>query len=323
MSDNAQTKGRQAYKLIPEIWSKKWNKKLDVSGVGMLIVNNEYQGEISSKGDTVNIPGIPNVTVSDYDETKDITWQSPDADNTQLTITEQKTFGIKVSRITKKQAENKDFENKLMNSAKTQVEIVRDKYIMTTASAGVDSANVIGSVSAPVVLTPGNIYSLFARLAKVLKDNNAVETKKDKIYKPDAPADPLPYVVINPAIECILIQSKMFTPASQTTDVALREGSIGKVAGLDVLVSTNVETVDNKTTILAGINDALAYAGNLAEIEQTKAENSFHDKIKGLYLYGAKVVLPKALALAHVDVSSADNLNDAREAVIVQPAPAA
>ena len=76
----------------------------------------------------------------------------------------------------------------------------------------------------------------------------------------------------------------------------MREGSIGRIAGMDVLVSTNLADVDGKYYVLAGTNEAITFASQLAKIESLRDKDSFSDLVRGLYLYGAKTVQPKALA---------------------------
>ena len=66
-----------------------------------------------------------------------------------------------------------------------------------------------------------------------------------------------PWVVINPNIEAYLLQSPEFISAYKVGDQTLREGSIGRIAGMDVLVSTNLTDVDDKYYVLAGTNDAI------------------------------------------------------------------
>ena len=128
------------------------------------------------------------------------------------------------------------------------------------------------------------IYQQFVNLAMKLKDSNAVKAGKR------------PWVVINPLVESYLLQSTEFIGANNVADETLREGAIGRIAGMDVLVSTNLTPVSNNYYILAGTNDAITFASQLAKIESLRDKDSFSDLVRGLYLYGAKTVQPKALA---------------------------
>ena len=150
--------------------------------------------------------------------------------------------------------------------------------------ANVETANIVGSDTSPVALDKTTIYQQFVKLALCLKNSNAVSATKR------------PWVVINPTVESYLLQSSEFIGAHNVADETLREGAIGRIAGMDVLVSTNLTAVDGKYYVLAGTNYAITFASQLAKIESLRDKDSFSDLVRGLYLYGAKTVQPKALA---------------------------
>jgi hypothetical protein len=128
------------------------------------------------------------------------------------------------------------------------------------------------------------IYEKFVNLAMALKNSDAVSAAKR------------PWVVINPIVESYLLNSTEFIGAHNVADETLREGAIGRIAGMDVLVSTNLTSVDGRFYVLAGTNDAITFASQLAKIESLRDKDSFSDLVRGLYLYGAKTVQSKALA---------------------------
>ena len=310
MSENATTLKRQVADLIPEVWSLSLNKKLDKSGVGMKMVNRIFEKDIKNYGDTVHIGDIGDVTVSDYSEDTSsggVTYQRVDATGQQLKLDQSKSFGIFLSDISKKQSNIKDLQAKFEARAKTAIDLVKDTFILS-AFAEIPAANKKGSDTA-VKLTKDNAYAVLVWLSKTLKNNNAIQTKDDQVFKSNqAAGDALPYVVINPDVEAILIQSPDFIHATNAGDRVLREGSIGTIAGLDVLVSTNLPTTSGKVNIMAGINEAIAYAGNVSKVEVLRDNKFFGDNVRGLYVFGKKVTLPKALAGVTVDVSAADSL---------------
>lgn len=310
MSENAETLNRQGGGIIPEMWSLNLNKKLDNSGVGMKIVNRIFENEIKDFGDTVHIGELGDVTISDYSE--DVTnggvaYQRVDATTQTLKLDQSKAFGIFLSDITQKQSTQKDLQDKFERRAKTAIDLVKDTFILTSF-ADIPAENMKGSDEEPVVLTKDNVYSVFSWLAMKLKENNAIETLGDTVAKDNNPKEALPYVVINPRVESILRQSPDFVHATNAGDKVLRTGSIGAIAGLDVLVSTNLPTTDNKVNIMAGINDAIAFAGNVSKVETIRDDKFFGDNIRGLYVYGKKTILPKALAGAVVSVESAETI---------------
>lgn len=312
MSQNAKTLGRQMDELIPEVWSLSLNKKLDKSGVAMKAVNKIYEKDIKNFGDTVNIGEIGDVTVSDYSEDVSdggVTYQRVDATSQQLKLDQSKAFGIFLSDITMEQSKIKDLQAKFEARAKTAIDLVKDTFILS-AFAEIDTNNKYKTGTA-VKLTPDNAYSVFVWLAKTLKNNNAIQAKNDQVFKNNqAGGDAMPYVIINPDVEAILLQSPDFIHATNAGDRVLREGSIGTIAGLDVLVSTNLPRQTNNVNVMAGINEAIAYAGNVSKVEVMRDPKFFGTNVRGLYVYGKKVVLPKALAGVVVDVSGNDTITE-------------
>lgn len=176
----------------------------------------------------------------------------------------------------------KVMEAHLVN-AKNAIEEVQDSYLLGMHTNVLED-NTIGSESSPIVLDKSTIYENFVKLSLALKNSDAVHLGAK------------PWVVINPNIESYLLQSPEFISAYKVADETLREGSIGRIAGMDVLVSTNLTDVDGKYYVLAGTNEAITFASQLAKIESLRDKDSFSDLVRGLYLYGAKTVQPKALA---------------------------
>ena len=308
MSENAKNLNRKGAEIIPSLWSMTLNKRLDKSGVGMKIVNRIYEKDIINYGDTVNIGELGDVNVVDYSEdieTGGLSYQRVDAQNQQLKLDQSKAFGIFVSDITADQTHVSDLLKKFEARAKTAIDLVKDTYILS-AFTEIPEENKLTDVS----LTPENAYKCLVWLSKTLKNNNAIQQANDKVFKSNQAdaGEAMPYVIINPDVEAILLQSPDFIHSTHAGDRVLREGSIGTIAGLDVLVSTNLPTVDNKVNIMAGINDAIAYAGNITKIETIRDDKFFGSNIRGLYVYGKKVILPKALAGLTVDVSAANSI---------------
>lgn len=313
MSTNAKNLNRQAAEIIPEMWSMALNKKLDKSGVGMKIVSLVHEKETRNYGDTINIGELGDVTISDYSEdetTGGITYQRVDADSQQLKLDQSKAFGIFISDITLKQSNIEDLRGKFEARAKTAIDLTKDTFILSSFSE-IPAENKKENVK----LTPENAYKCLVWLSKTLKNNNAIQVKNDQVFKTNqaASGEAMPYVVINPDVEAVLLQSPDFIHATQAGDRVLREGSIGTIAGLDVLVSTNLPTVDKKVNIMAGINDAIAFVGNICDVESIRDDRFFGTNVRGLYVYGKKVLLPKALVGMTVDVSAADDILDSDE----------
>ncbi len=267
--------------FIPEIWSAKLNTMLEKDCVMLQCVNRNYEGEIKNQGDKVKIITPAPVTINTLSESS-ITYSELTPTSSDLVIDQKKFFAFKINDIAQVQS-NADIMEAHLTNAKNAIEEVQDTYLLSM-HANVDSNNIVGSDTTPVTLSKTTIYEQFVNLAMKLKDSNAVKAGKR------------PWVVINPLVESYLLQSTEFIGANNVADETLREGAIGRIAGMDVLVSTNLTAVSDKYYILAGTNDAITFASQLAKIESLRDQDSFSDLVRGLYLYGAKTVQPKALA---------------------------
>ena len=273
--------------FIPEIWSKKLNQLLEKNCVMMQCVNRNWEGEIKQQGDKVKIITPAPVSVSTL-TSDNITYSSLNPTSQELEIDQKKFFAFKIDDVAKVQS-NADIMEAHLANAKKAIEEVQDTYLLGMHTS-VTVENTVGSEESPITLDKSTIYEQFVKLALALKNSDAVSSGAK------------PWVVINPAIESYLLQSPEFINAYKVADETLREGAIGRIAGMDVLVSTNLVDVDSKYYVLAGTNDAITFASQLAKIESLGDKDSFSDLVRGLYLYGAKTVQPKALAKMIVKV---------------------
>ena len=267
--------------FIPQIWSQKLSQMLEKNCVMLQCVNRNWEGEIKNQGDTVKIITPAAVSVSTL-TSENIEYSSLTPTSQDLVIDQKKFFAFKIDDVAQVQANTDIMEAHLVN-AKNAIEEVQDSYLLGMHT-NVSEDNTIGSESSPIVLDKSTIYENFVKLSLALKNSDAVHLGAK------------PWVVINPNIESYLLQSPEFISAYKVADETLREGSIGRIAGMDVLVSTNLTDVDGKYYVLAGTNEAITFASQLAKIESLRDKGSFSDLVRGLYLYGAKTVQPKALA---------------------------
>ena len=281
MSENAISANNSYSAFIPEIWSQQLNKLLEKECVMLQCVNRNYEGEIANQGDTVKIITPAKVKVSTLGSSN-ITYDELEPESQDLIIDQKKFFAFKINDIAQVQSNTDIMLAHLANASKA-IEEVQDAYLLAMHS-NVEQANTVGTDEVPIVLDKTTIYEQFVKLALCLKNSDAMTSGLR------------PWVVINPIIESYLLQSSEFITAYNVADTTLREGAIGRIAGMDVLVSTNLTDVDGKYYVLAGTNDAITFASQLAKIESLRDKDSFSDLVRGLYLYGAKTVQPKALA---------------------------
>jgi hypothetical protein len=111
------------------------------------------------------------------------------------------------------------------------------------------------------------------------------------------------FVVVPAWFHGLLLKDDRFVGAgSIRTDAALANGQVGEAAGFRILKSNNVpNTTGAKYKIIAGHAIATAYVEQIVDLESYKPEKRFGDAVKGLHVYGAKVVRPTALAMLIAD----------------------
>lgn len=289
--------------FIPEFWSKQLEELLFTNAVMLQCVNRNYEGQIKEAGDTVNILTPGEISVSSL-HGGNINYDQVAPDKKQLVIDQKKFFAFRIDDVATAQS-GVDLMQAHLRNAKKSIEIDQDSYLIGLHTEA-DEQNIIAASDSATAVTPENVYAQFVELAKVLKNSNAIGLTAGKTTENGTPtnAKTVPWVVINPDVEAVLLQCEQFTSSFQTADKTLREGAIGRISGMDVLVSTNLKADANGSIpIIAGTNAAITFASQVAKIEKIRDVNTFSDLIRGLYLYGAKVVQPKALAVNYIKIA--------------------
>lgn len=273
--------------FIPEVWSKKLLKIFDKTAVMANLVNRDYEGDINSAGDVVHVRTYGNVTVSDYTRDMTIAFQSLTDPMVDLLIDQQKYFAFKVDDLDKAQANASILEGYASRGAIAIRDVVDSKLL--SHHADVAPANTIGTDLAPITLTSGNIYEYITELGEKLDEANAPQEDR--------------HLVITPKFKTMLLQSSEFTRATSLGDTVIQNGYIGNVGGFAIHVSTNNPAVSGVVNLLAFTKDFISFASQVSKVETVRPYDMFAEAVKGLYLYGSKVMLPSAGAVLKADVS--------------------
>ena len=267
----------------PEIWSARLLVALRKTLIyaGPQIVNRDYEGEISAAGDTVRITSIGRPTISSY--VPGVTSINPeqltDAQRT-LVVDQSKYFAFEVDDVDARQAKGNVLPQAADESAYGLADVI-DQYVASFYT-GAATANQLGTVS----ITTGDLaYNTLVDLGVKLDEANVPTEGR--------------YVVVPPWYHALLRKNTNFINAEKSADggAALRNGQIGEAAGFAVLKSNNVPLVTGDDyAITAGTNAAISFAEQINKTEAYRPQDSFSDAIKGLSLYGAKLVRPDNLA---------------------------
>ena len=269
--------------FVPTIWSARLLAHLDKNLVYGNLANRDYEGEIRNQGDTVKINQIADVTVRDYMKGTPITLDDVDGTPTELKIDQAKYFGFKVEDIDAVQA-NVNLIDGAMARASYAMRDAIDQYIAGMhAEAGVTTG--LGTDETPLAITSATkAYESLVDLKGALDDQNV-------------PAEGR-FVVVPSAFYGYLLKDNRFVSAgTQKTDQTLATGYIGEAAGFSIYQSNNVPNTKGAAyKVLAGTRAAISFAQQITKTEALRMETQFSDEVRGLLVFGAKVVQPKALA---------------------------
>lgn len=272
--------------FIPEIWSARLLYNLNKTLVygQQNVVNREYEGEIKAKGDTVRINSIGRVTVGDYAKNNNMAAPETLTDaQTTLVIDQAKYFNFQIDDIDKIQQYPKVMDEAMQEAAyalaNTADQFIAGHYVDVAAG------NTIGDDTTPEAPTAQTAYELLVDLSVLLDENDIPPTGR--------------WVIVPPWYEGLMLKDDRFVKSGvMPAEQRLLNAIVGQAAGFTVLKSNNVpNTAGAKYKIVAGHPMAWSFAEQASQVEAYRPESRFADAVKGLHLYGAKVVRPNALAV--------------------------
>jgi hypothetical protein len=277
--------------FIPTLWSASLLEELKDDHVFVDVFNREYEGDIRGFGDSVRILTPERITVSSYTRNStSITPQQPDGAAQALVIDQANYFSFEIDDLDKAQ-QNPKLMQAFMREAAWSMSDTIDADLATELWAGLQgnaTANTGNRLSDRTVGTGAS-------------DDDAWEMLIDLGIKLDE--DNVPqggrFCVVPPWFMGVL--SKDPRASSFGTDKNRATFANGRVsdqmvAGFDLRVSNNVTVNGSAYRIVAGYKGAATYAEQLESVEAFRPEDSFHDAVKGLHLYGRKITRPNALA---------------------------
>lgn len=276
-----------ALDFIPTVWAARLLVALDNALIyGQTNVSNrDYEGEIRKAGNTVKIASIGDVSVDDY--TKDTDINDPESltdDEQTLTINNAKYFNFYVDSVDRAQ-QNVNVLDEAMRRSSWKLRDLADTFLAAAMDNAVPAQNKIGSSTTPKVPTKDDAYEYLVDLSVLLDESNTPMEGR--------------FVVVPAWFHGLLLKDERFVNSgTQSSDRRLANGHVGEAAGFAILKSNNVpNTTGTKYKILAGHSIATAYVEQIVDVQTYKPEKRFGDAVKGLHVYGAKVVRANNLAV--------------------------
>ena len=313
--------------FIPTLWSGKLLAKFYQNTMLSEIANTDYEGELKNQGDTIRIRLAPTITISDYTVGQNLNYEVPTPIYQDMQVNKGKYFGVQVNDVLAYQSDMNLMNMFTEDAAKQlKIQIENEVFFNSFVTEGPASANygaTAGAISAAYNLgtdvtpidqaTPENVLKAILRMSTVLDEQNVPEDNR--------------WLIISPFDRQLLMQSSI-AQAYFTGDQSsvIRTGKIGMLDRFSVYVSNllprgaagkalvsgltdtstggAVSSAKARRTMIAGTKAATSFAMTVNKTEPLRNQTDFGDIVRGLAVYGRKVVKPQALVVAQVGSAS-------------------
>jgi len=313
--------------FIPMLWEKKLLVKFYHNTILNEIVNNDYEGSLKNQGDSIRIRTAPSVTIRDYEVGMNLQYEVPTPIYQDMQIDQGKYFGVQVSDVIDYQSDLSlmdMFTSEASKQLKIQVE--SDVFFHSFVTQGpalenegstagaIAAAYNLGTDTAPIdQATADNVLEAILRMATVLDEQNVPEDGR--------------WLVLSPYDRYLLLNSKLAaTYFSGDSTSMTRTGKIGTIDRFTAYVSNLLPKADagkvfvpglanpteaadlgsskKRRMIVAGTKHAISFASTINKTEPMRNPNDFGDIVRGLMIYGRKVIKPEALVTTIVGSAS-------------------
>ena len=296
--------------FLPSVYSRKVLNFFRKASVVEAITNTDYAGEISAYGDSVKIIKEPVISVSDYTRNTDTTETRLTDQEINLVVDSAKAFKFIVDDIETNMS-HVNFKEVATSSAAYALRDSYDAAVIASMFSGVSTSSpdhALGADAAAATQTMGqhqggsnsidltgsdgtgtDPLDVMAFMAKLLDEQNVPEEGR--------------WFVAPPAWYEQLSQSgsKLMSVDFNAGQGSIRNGlvSSGKLRGFDMYKSNNIAAASTASgKVLAGHISSTATAQTIISTETLRDPTSFGDIVRGLHVYGSKVLRPEALVSA-------------------------
>ena len=278
--------------FVPAIYSQKVLKYFRKTSVVEEITNSDYYGEIANFGDTVYVINEPTVSVSPYQ--RGITTQTQDLTDSQLTLTVDKAnyFQFAVDDLEKKQS-HVNWLDMATSAAAYELKDEFDTEVLSYMYSQVPTANKYGTAGSPTDLGFGSgeisPLTVMNRLNRLMDVNNVPTDNRWFV------AGPLFWEQMADENSKLMDIGYMAPGTSEVS--AVRNGLLvgGKpIRGFKCYTSNNMPS-DTHNVAMAGHMSSTAQVSQIASTEVIRSEKTFADIVRGLHLYGRKVLRTNAI----------------------------
>lgn len=265
--------------FIPTLWETKILKELDRQHMIVKNCTTKYSGTISGLGSKVKINSINTPTIADYvPNVTNITPEQLKDESRMLEITRSKFFAFYLDDVDDKQTTGGILTEGL-RKAVIGLKDVAEQFVATSyleAGSTVDEND----------LTSGNVLSTLMEARTNLYENNVTEGMEVVLE-------------VTPAVwQKMVLADIVYTDTGNT----IRQGKFSPVLGMKVFMSNNLVVSGDEHNCIMRTKEAVGYAEQIMKTEKYKPENSFSEAVKGLHVYGMKVLKPKEIVRLQLEI---------------------
>ena len=307
--------------FTPSIFSQKVLKFFRRASVVEDITNTDYAGEIENFGDTVNIIKEPTITISSYTRGAVVNPQDLADDQTTLVVDQANAFAFKIDDIEERQS-HINWEALSTSSGAYSLKRAYDANVLDlmatsaglTGESGAATAQIAGIGTLGTALdvggasTPGDTaVNVMLKMSRALDDQNVPEENRWFI------APPLWYTHLFSAggkIAEVQVTGDQVSPlrngmALQGTIAGFKcykSTALNSSGGTDQVTISGLATDGTEHTIMAGHISSTATASHIAKTEVVRSTESFSDVVRGLHVFGRKVLRAEAIVRGQVSL---------------------
>ncbi len=253
-------------------WSEHIQRELEKLCVLAEDCDYTFEGE-AKLGKKVKILGVGSPTIGDYTGAAIGSPEVVEDSSVYLEIEKAKYFNFMVDDVDAAQSV-KGLMEKLMEEATAALAVKRDSYIAGFATNA-------GSLSASAAVTTSDAAIAAVDTALAYLWNNGVKVGSDISLT-------MPVWFYN------LFKGGMVEKYTDNVEL-IRKGVVGMYNGARVKISNNLYNDGTDDYIMVRTKKAIAFASQIEKTEAYRPQGYFSDAVKGLDVYGAKVVRPKEM----------------------------
>lgn len=255
----------------PTIWSGEFQTELDKTAVLVDFCNREFEGE-AKFANKVKILNVNTPTIQDYTGAP-MTAEEIEDSSVYLEIDQSKAFYVVCDDVDKLQSKQGAFDVFVKQAAKA-MKYEREEFVAAQAAKATQA-----SASTKIDT---------ADKAKQAVDAALLQLRENDVQLDDDVAIEIPPFVYQ------LMRDKYITLDTDNSEM-IKKGYMGWYDNARVRVSNLLYNDGTDFYAMVRTKMAIAFAGQVEKTEAERIQGTFKDAVKGLNVYGAKIVRPKEL----------------------------